>query len=297
MKTLIINLGPPGDVVRTTVMHRIIEGEIHWLTKARCSDILSSPNITKIWLSDKPEDIQMLKTIEFDRVINLNEEREAVELVKNLRYKKFTGIYSESGTTLYTPDCASWLDMSLISKHGKETADRLKRENKSSVAQLYVEIAGGKWDGHEYDLGVEPLNNGETKGTIGLINVETGKWANKLWYGYDELAEKLRAEGYNVKYLGMRRSIREHIDDINKCEMVVSGDTLGMHVALALKKKAVALFNCTPPQEIHEYGRLKKVVSPLCWKFMFDKEYNPDAMTAITVDEVYSAVKETINSK
>ena len=38
-------------------------------------------------------------------------------------------------------------------------------------------------------------------------------------------------------------------------DVVVCSDTLGMHLAIALKKKIVVLFGPTCPQEIDLYGR------------------------------------------
>lgn len=290
-KTLIVNLGPAGDVLRTTPVHRVITGEIHWLTQLRCNDLLGSSKISRRWMADNRRDMAEIRNVEFDRVINFNEEREAVDIVSGLRFKKLTGAYLEDGRVTYTHDSFKWFDMSLVSRHGKEVADRMKRENAVSVSQLYVEMAGGVWEGQEYDIGVEPVDSRKTKGVVGLINVVTGKWPNKLWYGYAELARYLDDDNYQVRFLGMRPGIREHIQDINGCETVVCGDTLGMHIAIALGKKVVGLFNCTPPQEIYDYGRLTKVVSPLLEKYMYDKGNHKEATQAINVDEVRDIVK------
>jgi ADP-heptose:LPS heptosyltransferase len=115
-----------------------------------------------------------------------------------------------------------------------------------------------------------------------------------LWLGYDELYGLLEKEGYNVKFLGLRDIIKEHIEDINNCEIIVCGDTFGMHIALALKKKVVALFNCTPPNEIYSYGRMIKLVSPLYEDYFYKKEPSAEAMSAIPIEHVYTAVKELL---
>jgi hypothetical protein len=45
---------------------------------------------------------------------------------------------------------------------------------------------------------------------------------------------------------------------------------LALHIALALKKKVVALFTCTSWHEIHGYGRMEKIVSPLLEKYFYN---------------------------
>lgn len=125
----------------------------------------------------------------------------------------------------------------------------------------------------------------------------TGLWKNKLWAGYDALAEKLRKEGHDVAFLGMRPLIKDHIKDILSCEVIICGDTLGMHLALAFRKKVVALFTCTSPAEIYDYSRMTKIISPKLKDFFYQKEFDRKAVEAIPLDEVYSAVKKLLNAK
>ncbi len=52
---------------------------------------------------------------------------------------------------------------------------------------------------------------------------------------------------------------------INCCDIIVTGDTLALHLALALKKRVVGLFGSTCAQEIDMYGLGDKIVSlPEC---------------------------------
>ena len=64
---------------------------------------------------------------------------------------------------------------------------------------------------------------------------------------------------------GLRKGILyENVTDV-----VITGDSLGMHVAIALKKWVIAWFGPTSPQEIDLYGRGEKIVSRApcapCW--------------------------------
>ena len=49
--------------------------------------------------------------------------------------------------------------------------------------------------------------------------------------------------------------------ELDRCDVVVSGDTLGMHMAIALEKHVVAWFGPTCPAEIDLYGRGVKVLA------------------------------------
>ena len=80
--------------------------------------------------------------------------------------------------------------------------------------------------------------------------------------------------------------------------MVVSGDTLSLHIAIALKKKVVALFGPTCAQEIELYGRGIKIVSSKgctpCYKHKCSKE--PICMDLISAKEVFNVIQKLIPS-
>lgn len=290
MKTLIVKVGALGDVARTTVLLRELKGEIYWLTKRSSGDLLKSDKISKVIFL---EEIAKSKILEekFDLVISLDEEMEILQTLRNVKTKKLIGVYLNGEKIDYTPESKYWFDMSLSSKFGKKKADQLKWDNVKSVPQILIEMIGKKFNGQEYDLGFSAMKTGEK---IGLINVVTGVWPNKGWHGYKDLAALLSKEGHETVFLEMKKTLREHIDEINSCSLIVCGDTLGMHIALALKKKVVTIFNCTSPQEIYDYGRMVKIVSPLLQKYFYDKRYSVEAVNAISLKEVHKAVKEML---
>jgi heptosyltransferase-2 len=67
-----------------------------------------------------------------------------------------------------------------------------------------------------------------------------------------------------------------------------------MHLALGSGIPGVALFNCTSPWEIYEYGLLTKLVSPLLGEFFYQRGFDPRATTAIPFDEVLNAVLQQL---
>jgi len=82
----------------------------------------------------------------------------------------------------------------------------------------------------------------------------------------------------------------------NLCDVVVTGDTAPMHMAIAMKKPVVVLFGPTSDREIELYGRGRKIVPKLdctgCYNTKCDKK--PNCMDLISVDEVYNGVKELL---
>jgi heptosyltransferase-2 len=67
-----------------------------------------------------------------------------------------------------------------------------------------------------------------------------------------------------------------------------------MHLALGLGKRCVAIFNCTSPWEIYDYGLLTKLVSPLLGEFFYKREFDPRAIAAVSLEECVRAVTEAL---
>ena len=64
-----------------------------------------------------------------------------------------------------------------------------------------------------------------------------------------------------------------------------------MHLGIGLNKKIIALFFCTPPWQIEDYGRVKKLTSPLLDKYYFDDQYHKDLVNSISVEEIYNQIE------
>ena len=85
--------------------------------------------------------------------------------------------------------------------------------------------------------------------------------------------------------------MREYLDDINDCGLIVCGDTLAMHVALAYDIPCIALFNCTSASEIFDYGYLTKITSPLLYDAFYKRNPDNGVIQSIPFKEVYDNVK------
>jgi ADP-heptose:LPS heptosyltransferase len=84
------------------------------------------------------------------------------------------------------------------------------------------------------------------------------------------------------------------LSDIEKHALLISGDSLPMHLALGLGVPTLSLFTCTSPWEIHGYGIQKKLVSPLLAEFFYQRKFDERGITSISVDTVYHSALELL---
>jgi heptosyltransferase-2 len=96
----------------------------------------------------------------------------------------------------------------------------------------------------------------------------------------------------SVTDTGTENTLEEFIGLIELCDVVVSADSLAMHLAIGRRKPVVALVGPTSAAEIEIYGRGGKIVSPApcapCYRTSCDK--TPSCMSLISARQVLEAV-------
>lgn len=194
----------------------------------------------------------------------------------------------------------------------------------------YLGAENTRWEGYipiyESDKAyvnslLQRFDNGRTLVAINPM----AKWKTKLWEPtrFASLADLLHEkQGAEIVFTGNApdRAAIEAIQSVmsteavnlagrttlkqlaylyQRCAVVISTDTGPMHIAAAMRSPlVVALFGPTSPSKTGPYGEWKKVIragvacSP-CFKKRCD---DMRCMRQITVDMVYDAVKEGINS-
>lgn len=291
---LIVKTGASGDVVRTTILLRTLHGNLYWITDPYNFPLFPD-NFKNLTLLSTDEDLAVIENIYFDHIINLEEDISLAQRVEQLKFRKLTGIFYHLGALSYTDDSASWFDMSLISHFGKARANHLKKINSKSYQQHLFEMLGFIFDDEQYCIfGRE--KKPDQKSAIAIESRAGERWPNKAWKGYAELSTCLQSDGYNVFTLGSREDLREYMYDIQCSSLLVTGDTLAMHLALAYGIPCIALFTCTSPVEIHPYHSLTKIVSPLLEQFFYDTAFSEEAVSAIPVQEVYKSLTAVLGS-
>jgi heptosyltransferase-2 len=287
-KILVIKTGASGDVVRTTtLLHLFKNDEIVWVTT----------KMNGIFLPQKMDNLKIVSIDEFNpnewgefsMVVSLEDDLRCASLASSVKTKELIGIYLDGDSIQYTAVDTTWFDMGLVSVHGKTKADELKQLNTSTYQMMLFNMFGKEFKGEEYFIREDVLANPK-KNLIGLEKRAGDRWPTKVWNNYDQLQNKLEELGYEVFCFENRENIKEYIQDISKCSIVVSGDTLTMHLALALKIPSVGIFTCTSPSEIFGYERMEKIISPKLNDAFYTNEYLLDVLNAIKVEEVLESV-------
>mgnify|MGYP002817371087 CR=1 FL=1 len=272
---------------------------IDWITKKESFDILKNNNtINKIFLIDENVKNE-LKNKEYDLVINLDDDDIACNLTNEINYKEIIGAYIKDGKTVYTEDSSPWFDMGLISKFGKQRADELKAQNKKTYQQIMYEILNLDYkkqesililNNEEIEFGKNFAEKNNIKNEDLVIGINTGageRWEDKKLSIEEtaELIDKLNNQIDNARLLlfggpeekernnkikssvktqiidsGCDNSLIEFASLVNLCNILITSDSLAMHIGTALKKKIVAFFYSTSAAEIELYNRGLKVI-------------------------------------
>jgi heptosyltransferase II len=287
MNVLIVKLGATGDVVRTTPLLRRLSGSVTWITAAKNGVFLDglADNLRHFSWEARARALD----IPYDLAINLEDSLEVARFLKSVRPAEIFGAYADSSKRLrYTDNSKCWFDLSLISSYGRQEADGLKLLNRQTYQELIFDGLGFRFAGETYLL-PEPIET-ELSGDVAIAADAGLIWPMKKWAYYRDLQEALENQELIVNVLPKRSSLLEHLSDVQNHRCLVSGDSLPMHLALGTRTHCVTLFTCTSPWEIYDYGVQTKIVSPLLEKFFYKRGYDERATTAITVDEVMSAV-------
>jgi len=288
---LIAKLGATGDVVRTSTLLRRLGCPVSWITAAKNVVYLEGvmPNLRVFsW-----EDREKVRDRAYDLVINLEDTPDVAGFLASIECSRRFGAYLAGENQIkYTDDSRKWFDLSLISVHGRAEADRLKYLNRRTYQDLIFEGLGYSFASEKYLLPASPDTG--LHGDVAIAAEAGPVWPMKIWAYYKQLQERLESEGLKVNVLPKRATLLEHLGDVRGHKCLVGGDSLPMHLALGSGVHCVTIFNCTSPWEIHEYGLMTKIVSPLLGEFFYKRGFEVRATNAIGLDEVYAATMKRL---
>jgi lipopolysaccharide heptosyltransferase II len=238
-----------GDVLRTTViLYPFVDDHVTWLVDEQAYPLLEgNPLIQRIMNYDLTSVLQLQRE-RFDTVINLEKVPGVCALADSIsawrRYGfRFDEVHGEAEAY---DGCEKVVS---LCKDGD-----LKRTYQGSWQESLLQVVGAKWDGQEYVLGYQP-KSGEVI-DVGLNWAVGSKWPNKAWPAakWDELKALMEGRFTFSMQQGMD-DLYAYMDWINSCRLLVTNDSLGLHIALALRKKVVVLYGPTNPNETYFYGR------------------------------------------
>lgn len=238
-----------GDVLRTTViLSHFASDDVTWLVDEKAAPLLEgNPLIRRVLIYDMTAVLQ-LSHERFDTVVNLEKVPGLCALADSIpaRFRYGFAFDRERGAHLAYDGCENIFSLC--------REEDLKKANRTSWQELLLNVVGANWEGQEYILGYRPRSV-ETF-DVGLNWAVGAKWSNKAWPAnrWKEL-EGLLGERWSLSSQQGMNDLHEYIEWINSCRLLVTNDSLGLHVALALKKKVVALYGPTNPNETDFYGR------------------------------------------
>ncbi len=314
---LIIKLGAIGDVIRTTpLLHKIWDlhpkSRIWWLTYS--PEII--PNKVDRILDFNSESILVLQNIKFKIAINLDKDIQACALLSTVKSDEKYGFVLNDGLPAPINELA-------YPKFISGIYDDVNKSNKLSYLQEIFNICGLEYNGEEYILEKKVdfdwnLDNQNEK----IIGLNTGcgaRWISRLWSddNWIELITKLQAKRYYPILLGGKQEdeknkyfqkttgasylgyfeLNKFISLVDKCDVVVSAVTMGMHIAIGLKKPLVLMNNIFNPAEFELFGRGEIVMPDKECKCFFSPKCKNDeyfCMDSLNVDKILHSIEKCL---
>jgi heptosyltransferase-2 len=332
-RVLMVKLGAAGDVLRTTSLltplHERYPGmQLTWITHPSAVELLqNNPRIDRI-VSSRGDGLARLQVEAFDVVLcpEAAHESAALATLANGSVKKGFGLHHRGYIFPYNSGARTLFQLGLF--------DDLKKANQLTNEQLLCRLAGVPYQRvapsllltaaelrfaqhFSHRLGLDPKRT-----LVGLNTGGGGRWRLKRWRrnGFIRLARRLAnerdaqilvlggpsEEEINQEILralgpvavdgGCHNTVRQFASLLNLCDVVVTGDSMALHIVLAMGKRVVALFGPTSVTEIDLYGLGTKIVPDMdctcCYLTRCDK--NPNCMQHIASATVFEAVSREL---
>ena len=332
-RIVIVKLDALGDVLRTTCVleglrEKFEDAHITWIAREEAMPILQdNPCIDRI-LPYGTDALTVLLTERFDIVFNPDAAPASAALASLVKARVKKGIFLDENGRLRPASkvAQEWMLMGM--------RDDLKKANKATYQEIVLGMLNLRPRSREIILSLADEERERAKAVMRgkglrrgrlLLGVNTGggkKWELKQWsisncVNFIQIAHKelkatialfggsserernmeiIRRSKVPVVDTGCDNTLREFFALLDTCGAIVTSDSLGLHAALALKKKVVALFGPTSAAEIDMYGRGKKVVADVdcraCYLPRCDKPHT--CMDSIKPEDVLSALKSLL---
>ena len=297
-KILIVKLDAAGDVLRSTSILPAFKKNnpglsIWWVTEKNSKPLLEKNPYIDVLLDLDPALPGLLGATSFNRAFNFDMGRKAAAILQlaNAPLKKGFGLSREGAVVPLESSAEQWFEMGIF--------DTVKRANQRTYQDHLFQLGGLTYKGEEPQLVLTEKEKAwasafakknklsKFKKNVGFNIGSGGRWPMKRWRldGFVWLAKQLKKKYPKngivlyggpeerdlmpalVKQLrgicvpaGTENSLRQFASLVGLTDVMVTGDTLALHVAVALGKRLVAYFGPTSDTEIDLYGRGEKVV-------------------------------------
>ncbi|WP_374035443.1 glycosyltransferase family 9 protein [Bdellovibrio bacteriovorus] len=330
---LIVHLGALGAVVRSTSLLKAIKRKypgsmITWVTDAPAHHLLKNhPALDRV-LTTSEADLLQLSALEFEVGFVIDKSLKACGVVKRTQVDQIYGftVQGSNGAIMPATDAAQELWELGLDNHKKFFV------NQKPETQLMIEaLELGEYQRDDYWLPLTESEDREARRRKDMWLAENNKSLviglntgcspvipyKKLTVDYHRLLiERIQAkfpyaeivllggpedtirngliqEGYSVISSETESGLRDGLISVAACDVVVTGDSLGMHMAISQKKQVVAWFGPTCAHEIDIYDRgfklmTKSPCSP-CWKRTCEKAIM--CYDQVSLEEVIDALE------
>jgi len=288
-----------GDVLRTTpillgLKEKFPDSHLTWLSSDQCEPLLSGNRlIDRILIWDQFIPFQLMRE-KFDVVINLEKVPGVAALADMIEAWTKYGFRFDSSEGTYHSYERGMKFISYINdkRDGKKSGELWQK--------MLIEMLGVEWRGQEYTLGYQPATTEVFD--VGLNYLAGTKWPTKTMSRrkWDLLADRLTAQGFRVSFQQGLKDLNAYMDWINSCCTIISQDSLGVHLALALDKNLIGLYGPTDPTEIYLYQHGRHVIAEAecphmpCYNATCLSGLN--CMETINLDQIVDSVNEILIS-
>ena len=332
MKILIINLDAMGDVLMTTaqlpaIKRKFPESTIYWVTLKNAAPLLSNNPVVDHVYNFDAESILILQQMKFDFVMNVDKSQQSCALLNRLDSKNKLGFGLDSDGKIIPVNKGAYYNYNL----GMD--DHLKFKINRKTGQDYLAETfelDYRRDEYVFEFNEEEKHFIEKyRKKVGIkkkdkvIGFNTGcseLYPNKKMTidQHIYLVRQLLKKKYKVVLLGGPEDTRRNKEIYSRykgkilntptteglrrgvCyesipDIVVTGDSLGIHIAIALRKFVIAWFGVSCWTEIDLYDRGVKLFqkdlfcSP-CWKKQCP--YDLECIKLIDLDRIISEVDQ-----
>lgn len=309
-RVLIVHLEALGAVLRSTSLIPAIQrayprAHITWITKVPAQRLLEqTPGVDRV-LTVGPEALLELAVLDFDVAFVIDKSLAAVGVLKHAKARHVRGFTALASGAIVPANS----EARELWELGLNDQKKFFENTKSEQRLVHEALALGRYARDEYQAGLSASERAlartrreawQTLGCGPIIGLNTGSSATlpakKLSVeGHRRLIHTLRADrrlrqapivllggpedternlaiadGLDVVLSPTDRGLRDGLASVEACDLVFSGDSLGMHMAIARRKWVVAWFGPTCAQEIDLYDRgvKLKTTAPCapCWK-------------------------------
>jgi heptosyltransferase-2 len=337
-KFLIINLDAMGDVLMTTAQlpslkRKFPESTIYWITLKNAAPLLFNNKLIDHVFEYSFESISILNQLKFDYVLNSDKSQRACALLNSISGKNKLGFgLNENGVIIPVNEGAYYnyqlgMDDNLKFKINKRTgqdylAETFELEYKNDE-YVFEFTEDEKCFIEQYKKQVGIIKGDRVIGlNTGCSNLYPNKKMTIEQHIY--LVKKLlESKKYKVELLGgpedeernaiiyrkfegkiintpVNEGVRKGACYESIADIVITGDSFGMHLAIALKKYVIAWFGVSCQTEIDLYNRGIKLFqqdlfcSP-CWKM--ECPYDLECIQLIDLDRIIVEVDKYFAKK